>query len=105
MYTLYKQGIIFIIILDRVPPSLNKLYYYYYYHCLPTPTSRVCTGRRSLIWEIHFTSKGGGGTPVLLLEERIFKLHFTLYLLWRIIAKFRDKTKKALSPDKILALI
>ena len=39
MYTLYKQDIIFIIILDRVPPSLNKLYYYYYYyyHCLPTP--------------------------------------------------------------------
>ena len=53
MYTLYKQDIIFIIILDRVPPSLNKLYYYYYYyHCLPTPTSRVCTGRCSLIWEI-----------------------------------------------------
>ena len=66
MYTLYRQDIIFIIILDRVPPSLNKLYYYYYYyHCLPTPTSRVCTGRCSLIWEIHFTSKGGGGTPVL----------------------------------------
>ena len=66
MYTLYKQDNIFIIILDRVPPSLNKLYYYYYYyHCLPTPTSRVCTGRYSLIWEIHFTSKGVRGTPVL----------------------------------------
>ena len=59
MYSLYKQDIIFIIILDRVPPSLNKLYYYYY-HCLPTPTPRVCKGRRSLIWEIHFTSKGVG---------------------------------------------
>ena len=35
----------------------------------------------------------------------LFKLHFTLYVLWRIIAKFRGTNEKAWSPDKILALI
>ena len=68
MYSLYKQDIIFIIILDRVPPSLNKLYYYYY-HCLPTPTSRVYTGRRSLI----------NSTRNMIYSLKVWFFYFLLY--------------------------